>query len=187
MAKPKAVMREESRASPLSVPGCLRLTPNIPIKTEIWLVVQLHEVRQFARNSMVTHRWDSEGEVNRNHLLCWEVTSGSVARLAGRGPLLSVALLDLFCRESTVLNTVCLAPFTSTTLTRVHLKFIISKETQDTGGFVSRILNVSHPKCAVETQHLEGDVFWNLSTNRSSSPKLGFFRKKKKKKERKEK
>lgn len=67
------------------------------------------------------------------------------------------------------LNTVCLAPFTSTTLTRVHLKFIISEEIQHTGGLGSGILNVRHSPCAVETQHLEGAAFWNLSANRNSS------------------
>lgn len=80
-----------------------------------------------------------------------------------------MALLDLFCRASTALNTVCLAPFTSTTLTRVHLKFIISEEIQHTGGLGSGILNVRHSPCAVETQHLEGAAFWNLSANRNSS------------------
>lgn len=67
------------------------------------------------------------------------------------------------------LNTVCLAPFTSTTLTRVHLKFIISEEIQHTGGLGSGILNVRHSPCALETQHLEGAASWNLSTNRNSS------------------
>ena len=87
-----------------------------------------HAVRQFAGNSVVSHRQDREGEVNRKYLLALRGDVWACARLGGQSHLPRAAVLDLFCRESTVLNTVCLAPFTSTTLTWVHLKFIISKE-----------------------------------------------------------
>ena len=59
------------------------------------------------------------------------------------------------------------------------MKFIISKEIQDTGGFVSRILNVRHPKCAVETQHLEDAVF-EIYLQTGAAPQARLFQENKK-------
>ena len=59
------------------------------------------------------------------------------------------------------------------------MKFIISKEIQDTGGFVSRILNVRHPKCAVETQHLEDTVF-EIYLQTGAAPQARLFQENKK-------